>query len=174
MSKSTVIWLTGLPCSGKTTLARATADALRARGRRAYVLDGDVLRGGLCIDLGFSQTQRDENVRRLCEVARILADAELTVLVAAISPDADMRSYVRRRVELDAKFVEVHCAADLATCEVRDVKGMYAKARAGRLRCFTGIDSPYDAPCAPDVVCETGIASVHDCVAQILSAVIAE
>lgn len=169
---SRVIWFTGLSGAGKTTLARATEFALFKRGYRTYTIDGDVLRAGLCSDLGFAECDRQENIRRLGEVARLMADAGIVVLVAAISPSAGMRKAVRQHIESVAEFTEVYCSADLAACEARDVKGLYAKARAGGILQFTGIASAYEPPQFPDVLCDTANTDVDTCVAQILAEVV--
>jgi bifunctional enzyme CysN/CysC len=150
--RGATIWITGLSAAGKTTLAEAVAAALRGSGRNAYVLDGDALRQGLSRDLGFSEGDRAENVRRIGEVARLMADAGLTVVVAAISPVARDRDLVRaRHAEAGLGFLEVHVDTPLAACEARDPKGLYARARRGELADFTGIDAPYERPVAPDV-----------------------
>lgn len=148
-----VIWLTGLSGSGKSTLAMGLERELFARGRQAYVLDGDALRSGLNNDLGFGPEARAENIRRTAEVARLFADAGLIVITSLISPYAAERDKARNIV--GANFHEVHVKADLAACEARDPKGLYARARAGEIKNFTGIDAPYEAPEAPDLVIDT-------------------
>ncbi len=146
------VWLTGLPGSGKSTLADAVAVALLDLGRPAYVLDGDNVRHGLNADLGFSAEDRAENVRRIGEVARLMADAGLVVLVPVISPYRADRDRVRRaHEEAGLRFVEVFVDTPLALCEERDPKGLYAKARAGALVGFTGIDDPYEPPVVPEL-----------------------
>ena len=156
--RGAVFWLTGLPGAGKSTLARQAEQRLFADGIDAVVLDGDTLRTGLNADLGFSPREREENVRRTAEVARLMADAGLVVIVALISPQAAMRAEARR-IGGDL-FHEIHIAADAATCEARDPKGLYAKARAGVLPGFTGIDGSYEAPAKPDLRLDTGRLSV--------------
>lgn len=152
-SQGATVWLTGLSGSGKSTVAHACERRLVARGRPAYVLDGDNLRHGLNADLGFSAEDRAENVRRVGHVARLMADAGLVVLVPLISPYRADRDRVRERhAEADLPFVEVHVATPLEVCEARDPKGLYAKARAGELRGFTGIDDPYEPPLDPELV----------------------
>ena len=136
-----VVWLTGLSGAGKSTIAEATIARLVARGRACYLLDGDRVRGGLCRDLGFSAEDRAENVRRIGEVALLMADARLVVLVAVIAPYERDRDIVRAAAP-EGRFVEVFVDTPLDVCESRDVKGLYAKARAGLLRDFTGIDAP--------------------------------
>jgi bifunctional enzyme CysN/CysC len=163
------IWITGLSAAGKTTLAEAVAAALGD----AYVLDGDAMRQGLCRDLGFSAADRTENVRRLGEVARLMADAGLTVVVAAISPSARDRDAVRARHDDGAlPFLEVHVDTPLETCEARDPKGLYARARRGELRDFTGIDAPYERPAAPDVRVD-GAGALEDAVTAVQRALAA-
>ncbi|WP_232454394.1 adenylyl-sulfate kinase [Burkholderia ubonensis] len=155
-----VLWLTGLSGADKSTLADALADLLRRRGLQATVLDGDRLRAGLNRDLGFSERDRFENVRRLAEVASLFADAGFIAIVAAMRDDA-------RRI-VGAGFREVHAAASLEVCEARDPKGLYRKARRGELREFTGVSSPYEAPRAADLVLETGSRPLADCLNALL------
>ncbi len=156
--RGAVFWLTGLPGAGKSTLARQVEQRLFADGIDAVVLDGDTLRTGLNADLGFSPREREENVRRTAEVAHLMAEAGLVVIVALISPQAAMRAEARRIG--GALFHEIHIAADVATCEARDPKGLYAKARAGALSGFTGTDGSYEPPTAPDLRLDTGTLSV--------------
>lgn len=144
------IWFTGLSGAGKSTLASAFADVVIAAGRNAYVLDGDVLRAGLNSDLGFSAADRNENVRRVAEVARLMADAGVLVIVSLISPFRHERALARQRFA-NGTFAEVFVDTPLTVCEQRDVKGLYARARSGALPNFTGIDSPYEAPEAPEL-----------------------
>jgi bifunctional enzyme CysN/CysC len=147
------VWLTGLSGSGKSTIASAVAMALTERGVPVYTLDGDNLRHGLNGDLGFSRDDRVENVRRVAEVARLFADAGVVALVPVISPYRAGRAAARAAHEAAGlEFVEVFVDAPLDVCEKRDPKGLYAKARAGELAGFTGIDDPYEAPEAPEVV----------------------
>jgi adenylyl-sulfate kinase len=150
MSAPTV-WLTGLSGAGKSTIARAAAAELVRGGTPAHVLDGDELRAGLSADLGYSLEDRAEQVRRAGHVARILGDAGVVVLAALISPTRTERASVRA-MHPEGRFIEVHVATSLEVCEDRDVKGLYAKARAGEIPEFTGIDSPYEAPEAPELV----------------------
>jgi bifunctional enzyme CysN/CysC len=146
------IWLTGLPGSGKTSVARLAADMLRARGRPAFVVDGDGMRLGLNADLGFSMADRIENQRRIAYVACLLAEAGLVVLVATISPLAAHRALARSIHErATVHFREVYVDTPLDVCERRDPKGLYAQARAGGIVDFTGIDSLYEAPDRPDL-----------------------
>jgi bifunctional enzyme CysN/CysC len=146
------VWLTGLSGSGKSTIADAVAVRLAAVGRLAYVLDGDNVRHGLNADLGFSADDRAENVRRIGEVARLMADAGIIVLVPVISPYRVDRDRVRLiHDDADLRFVEVFVDTPLTMCEARDPKGLYAKARAGELTGMTGIDDPYEPPEHPDL-----------------------
>lgn len=164
--RGAVVWFTGLSGSGKSTLAHAVEAELLAAGHAAYVLDGDNLRHGLCKDLGFSDADRSENVRRIGHVAALLADAGLCVLASLISPFRADRAGVRQAV--GATFVEVFVDAPLATCEQRDPKGLYRRARGGEITGFTGIDSPYEPPTAPDLHLATGARSVAQCTAQVV------
>jgi adenylyl-sulfate kinase len=151
--RGATVWFTGLPSSGKSTIAAAVQDELLAEGRFAYVLDGDNLRHGLCGDLGFSLDDRAENVRRAAHAARLLADAGAVTLVSLVSPYAADRELARELHEADdIPFLEVYVATPLDVCESRDPKGLYARARAGELSGFTGVDDPYEAPEAPDLV----------------------
>ncbi|KFX13367.1 adenylylsulfate kinase [Pectobacterium parvum] len=144
-----VIWFTGLSGSGKSTLAGALEQALHQRSVSTYLLDGDNVRHGLCRDLGFTDDDRRENIRRVGEVAKLMVDAGLVVLTAFISPHRAERKMVQDLLG-EGQFIEVFVDTPLATCEARDPKGLYKKARAGELRNFTGIDSAYEAPEAPD------------------------
>jgi adenylylsulfate kinase len=150
------IWLTGLPSAGKSTIARALAVRLRAEGRHVELLDGDELRSHLTADLGFSRADRDANVRRVGYLARLLARNGVTVLVPVIAPYAEARAQVRADHEADGSvFVEVHVATPLDVCAVRDVKGLYAKQRAGEMSGLTGVDDPYEVPEAPELRLDT-------------------
>ncbi|MCA1780550.1 MAG: adenylyl-sulfate kinase, partial [Xanthomonadaceae bacterium] len=166
--KPAVLWFTGLSGAGKSTVANALEKALFQRGHHSYLLDGDNVRHGLNRDLGFSDEERVENIRRIGEVARLMADAGLVVLSAFISPFRADRALVRELME-DGEFIEIHVDAPLATCESRDPKGLYAKARAGVIRNFTGIDSPYEAPEEPEIVVDTEKMSVDECVSELLA-----
>lgn len=145
-----VIWFTGLSGAGKSTLAQALEARLLAQGVRTCVLDGDALRQGLNKDLGFSDSDRTENIRRAAEVARLMADAGLVVLTAFISPFRADRALARERIGT-GRFVEVFVDTPLAVCEARDPKGLYRKARRGEVHHMTGITSPYEAPDQPDI-----------------------
>jgi adenylyl-sulfate kinase len=147
------VWMTGLPASGKSTVAAAVEARLVGVARPAYVLDGDNLRHGLNGDLGFSAEDRAENVRRTAEVSALLADAGVVVLVALVSPYRADRAAARAvHEQRELPFLEVHVATSLQECERRDPKGLYARARAGELQHLTGVDDPYEPPDAPDVV----------------------
>jgi bifunctional enzyme CysN/CysC len=151
-SAGATVWFTGLSGSGKSTVAACVERSLVASGRPAYLLDGDNLRHGLNADLGFSAADRTENIRRVGEVARLFADAGVVALVPVISPYRADRDRVRAIHDgVGLPFVEVFVDTPLAVCETRDPKGLYAKARAGEIRGFTGIDDPYEAPAEPDL-----------------------
>ena len=160
------IWLTGLSGSGKSTLVNLLEQRLHQDGRHTYVLDGDNLRHGLNRDLGFTEADRVENIRRVAQVARLMVDAGLIVLVSLISPYRADRA-MARSLFAEGEFVEVFVDAPLATCEQRDVKGLYAKARRGELKNFTGIDSPYEAPLAPEVHLQVDTLDVGRCVQRV-------
>jgi bifunctional enzyme CysN/CysC len=162
-----VVWFTGLSGSGKSTLANALEVALHARGLRTYLLDGDNVRRGLNQDLGFSETDRVENIRRIAEVARLMMDAGLVVMTAFISPFVRDREMARALIGPD-HFFEVHVSAPLAVCEQRDVKGLYKLARSGKLAHMTGIDSPYEAPVSAHYTARTDHKSVSDIVEDLL------
>jgi bifunctional enzyme CysN/CysC len=147
---SKVFWFTGLSGSGKSTIADAMASALHARGIRTYLLDGDNIRHGLNKDLGFSDADRIENIRRVAEMAKLMVDAGLVVLTAFISPFRSERDMARQMFESD-EFIEVFVNTPLEICEQRDAKGLYKKARAGDIPNFTGIGSPYEEPEHPDI-----------------------
>jgi adenylylsulfate kinase len=166
--RSAILWFTGLSGAGKSTLANAVNSALFEQGLACYVLDGDNIRHGLCTDLGFSDADREENIRRIGEVAKLFLDAGVVVLTAFVSPFRANRDKARALVEA-GDFVEIHCAADLGVCEERDTKGLYAKARAGTIKDFTGISSPYEAPEQPELRVDTGTQSLDDCVTQVVA-----
>ncbi len=166
--RGATLWFTGLSGSGKSTLANAVAAELHRRGVRTYVLDGDNIRQGLNKDLDFSADGRVENIRRIGEVAKLFTDAGLVTLTAFISPYREDRALARSLQPED--FVEVHVDADLATCESRDPKGLYGKARAGEIANFTGIDAPYEAPENPEIRVDASNRSVGECAAQIVAA----
>ncbi len=165
--RSLVFWFTGLSGSGKSTLAHAFEEALFARGAYTYLLDGDNVRHGLNGDLGFGPEDRQENIRRIGEVAKLFVDAGVVTLTAFISPFRADRDRVRALLG-SGDFVEVYVRCDLATCEARDPKGLYRQARAGQIPDFTGLTSPYEEPESPEVVVDTGRQSLDECVGQLL------
>lgn len=165
--KALCLWLTGLSGSGKSTLANAIEQRLNALEKHTYILDGDNLRHGLNSDLNFTRSDRNENVRRTAEVAKLMVDAGLIVIVALISPYKNERSWVRSLFKKD-QFYEIYISTDLSECERRDSKGFYKKARAGEIKNFTGISSPYEAPSEPDVSIDTTNKSIESCVDNIL------
>lgn len=162
-----VVWLTGLSASGKSTLAMALEKRLMTMGYACYTLDGDNIRHGLNANLGFSPGDRSENIRRVGEVAALFADAGLICITAFISPYRADRAQARQ-ASSRTRFHEVHVAADLATCEARDPKGLYSQARTGQLANFTGIDAPYEAPQTPDLKLDTAGDSVQTSLNQLL------
>ena len=166
--RGATVWLTGLSGSGKSTVAVAAEQALIRGGHAAYVLDGDNVRHGLNQNLGFSPEDRTENIRRIGEVAKLFADAGLIVLTSFISPYREDRDRVRALHDA-GRFLEVFVDADLATCEARDVKGLYKKARAGEIPEFTGISAPYEAPERAELVLDTAAHDVDACVAELLA-----
>ncbi|MFM8675424.1 MAG: adenylyl-sulfate kinase [Vulcanococcus sp.] len=165
--RSAILWFTGLSGSGKSTLANAVNAALFEQGLACYVLDGDNIRHGLCKDLGFTDADREENIRRIGEVSKLFLDAGVVVLTAFVSPFKADRDRARALV-VAGDFIEIHCAADLDVCEQRDTKGLYAKARAGEIKDFTGISSPYEAPEAPELRVDTGSQTLEQSVELVL------
>ena len=163
-----IIWFTGFSGSGKSTVAGALEHALHQAGVHTYLLDGDNVRHGLCKDLAFSDSDRQENIRRVGEVAKLMLDAGLVVLTAFISPFAAERQMVRDLVA-DGEFIEVFLDTPLAVCEERDPKGLYVKARAGEIKHFTGIDSEYQVPANPEIVLDTSKNQLSDSVAQLVT-----
>ena len=163
----TILWFTGLSGSGKTTLSIALEQALFQRNVLVTILDGDVVRSGLNQDLGFSAKDRKENIRRIGEVAKLLADQAFLVIVAFISPFRQDRDLIRQSVE-DDRFIEVFIDCPLQVCEERDTKGLYKKARNGEISDFTGISSPYEPPTSPEIHIKTSEHSVEECVGQII------
>ncbi|MGV6395568.1 adenylyl-sulfate kinase [Pseudomonas caspiana] len=157
------IWLTGLSGAGKSTLANRLDKALHENGLHSYLLDGDRLRQGLCHDLGMTHADRHENIRRIAEVAKLMVDAGLIVIVSAISPFRADRDAVRTSLAV-GEFIEVHVSTPLAECARRDAKGLYRAVQEGRIKNFTGIDSPYEAPINPEFTVDT---SFNDCEAFI-------
>ncbi len=166
--KSVILWFTGLSGAGKSTLAHAVEEKLHQLGCRTFVLDGDNVRHGLCGDLGFSAQDREENIRRVGEMAKLFIEAGEIVLTAFISPFRSDRAKVRGLVP-HGDFLEVYCHCPLDICEQRDVKGLYRRARAGEIKDFTGISSPYETPENPELVVNTSRYNLEECVDQVLS-----
>jgi len=166
--KSAILWFTGLSGSGKSTLAHSVEERLYQLGCRTVVLDGDNVRHGLCSDLGFSRQERTENIRRVGEMSKLFLDAGLIALTAFISPFRKDREFVRNLVGTD-KFIEIYCECPVETCETRDVKGLYKRARAGEIKEFTGISSSYEIPESPDLVLDTARNPISMCVAEIIT-----
>jgi len=166
--KGMVIWFTGLSGSGKSTLANALNESLHLKGLSTFVLDGDNIRHGLCNDLGFSDADREENIRRIGEVANLFMNAGIIAITAFVSPFKNDRAKVKNIIGAD-DFIEVYCAANLDVCEERDTKGLYKKARAGEIKEFTGISSPYEVPPNPNIIVETGSMNLKDSVKQIIA-----
>ncbi|MCH7519244.1 MAG: adenylyl-sulfate kinase [Candidatus Dadabacteria bacterium] len=158
---SLILWFTGLPSSGKSTIANELEKKLVTLGTRTYILDGDNVRMGLCKDLGFSEEDRGENIRRIGEVSKLFVDTGCIVLSAFVSPYIKDRDAVRELVE-EGEFVEVFVDAPLEVCEERDVKGLYKKAREGIIKGFTGIDDPYEAPLNPEITIDTSKLSLDE------------
>ena len=166
--RSVVIWFTGLSGAGKSTLAHAVEEELHQRGCRTFVFDGDNVRHGLCSDLSFSLEDRQENIRRIGEMAKLFVEAGVIALTAFISPLRADRERVRGLMP-HGDFIEVYVKCPVEVCESRDVKGMYKKARAGLIKEFTGISSPYEAPEHPDLVVDTATKSLEESVGSVLS-----
>lgn len=165
--RGAILWFTGLSGSGKSTIAHATEERLHRMGCRTFVLDGDNVRHGLCGDLGFSEEDRVENIRRIGEVAKLFMEAGVIVLTAFISPFQTDRNQVRALVR-PGEFIEIYCECPLEVCEQRDVKGLYKKARSGEIGQFTGISSPYEAPGKPELTLETSRQSLDESVNQVV------
>lgn len=165
--RSVILWFTGLSNSGKSTIAHAAEERLHTLGCRTFVFDGDNVRNGLCADLGFSREDRDENIRRVGEMAKLFIDSGVIAMTAFISPFRAERNRVRSLVQ-EGDFHEIYCKCPLEICEQRDVKGHYKKARAGEIKEFTGISSPYEEPVHPDLVLTTDTLSIEQCVDKIL------
>ena len=165
--KSFVLWFTGLSGSGKSTLAHAVEKKLHESGSRTFVLDGDNVRHGLSSNLSFSQDDRKENIRRIGETAKLMTEAGIIALTAFISPFRADREMVRNLFP-HGEFVEVYCNAPLDVCESRDVKGLYKKARAGEIKNYTGIDSPYEAPVKPEIIIDTDVLDLNEASGEIM------
>jgi len=165
--KSVILWFTGLSGAGKSSLAHAVEERLHQMKCRTYVLDGDNVRHGLCGDLGFSTADRTENIRRIAEVAKLFLEAGVISLTAFISPFRAEREAARKLVP-HGDFLEIYCSSPIEVCEQRDVKGLYRRARAGEIKEFTGISSPYEPPLRPELTVDTGHASIEDCVETVI------
>jgi len=165
--KGVVLWFTGLSGSGKSTIANEVAYQLHTRGHFSYVLDGDNIRHGLNKDLGFSPEDRNENIRRISEVAHLFADAGVIAITAFISPYRDLRNFCRGLLDKE-RYFEVYCKASLDTCEQRDPKGLYKKARKGEIKQFTGIDAPYEEPENPEILLDTDVLSIEQSAEKVL------
>ncbi len=165
--KAAILWFTGLSGSGKSTLAHAVEEALYDKGCRTYVLDGDNVRHGLNKNLGFSPEDRTENIRRIGEVAKLFVDAGVIALTAFISPYRADRDGARAIAGAD--FIEIYVKCDLGVCESRDTKGLYAKARAGQIKEFTGISAPYEEPLNPELVVDTGAETLEESAGKVLA-----
>ena len=166
--KSVVIWFTGLSGSGKSTLAHSVEEILFNKGCRTYVLDGDNVRHSLSSNLGFSNKDRKENIRRISEVTKLMIEAGLIVLTAFISPFREDRFAVRNLIP-DGDFIEIYCKARLETCEARDIKGFYKRARAGEIKNYTGISSPYEVPENPELIIDTDKEEIKESVSRIVN-----
>lgn len=166
--KSAVLWFTGLSGSGKSTLAHAVEEQLYQDGLNTFVLDGDNVRHGLCSDLGFSDKDRKENIRRISETAKLLLEAGIITLTAFISPFKTERAAARSLMP-HGDFIEIHCFCPLTVCEQRDVKGLYKKARLGEIKEFTGISSPYEEPDNPELRIDTSRLSLEESVELVIS-----
>lgn len=165
--KSFVLWFTGLSGSGKSTIAHAVEEQLYQMGCRTFVFDGDNVRHGLCSDLGFGEEDRKENIRRIGEMTNLFVQAGVIAMTAFISPFRSERSRVRELFE-PGEFIEVYCNCSLETCEDRDVKGLYAKARAGLIPNYTGISSPYEAPDSAEILVNTDTETLDESVGTVL------
>ena len=165
--KGIVLWFTGLSGSGKSTLANALNESLHKRGLSTFILDGDNIRHGLCKDLGFSDEDREENIRRIGEVANLFMNAGIITITAFVSPFKNDREKVKNIIG-PQDFIEVYCAASLNVCESRDTKGLYKKARTGEIKDFTGISSPYEPPSEPNIVVDTGSLDIKNSVQKII------
>lgn len=165
--KGAVVWFTGLSASGKSTLAYGLEENLYTLGCRTFVLDGDNIRGGLCSDLGFSDSDRSENIRRVSEVARLFAQSGIIVMAAFISPLAKDRAFLKKLMRGE-NFFQIYCDCSLEICEQRDPKGLYKKARQGLIKEFTGVSSAYEIPEDADLVLSTGKTPVEKCMDRII------
>lgn len=166
--RGAILWFTGLSGAGKSTIAHEVEARLHEQQCRTFVLDGDNIRHGLSRDLGFSETDRRENIRRIAEVAKLMLEAGSITLTAFISPFRLERELARSTVAA-GDFIEIYCRCDVTVCERRDVKGLYRKARLGQLAEFTGISSPYEAPLGPELILDTETSNLDECVEKVLN-----
>jgi adenylyl-sulfate kinase len=166
MESGFTLWFTGLPCSGKTTLAKLVEQELRKRGKKVERLDGDIVRQSLTKDLGFSKEDRDKNIERVTFVAKLLSRNGIATLVSFVSPYREKREQARREC---TNFVEVYVKCALEVCEERDVKGMYKAARRGEIKNFTGVNDPYEEPLNPELILETDKEAPHESVAKVIA-----
>jgi len=166
--KSFILWFTGLSGAGKSTLAHAVEEELYRMGCKTFVFDGDNVRHGLNRDLGFSQEDRKENIRRIGEMCKLFIEAGVIALTAFISPYKKNRNTVRQMVN-DSDFIEIYCDCNLDICEKRDVKGSYAKARKGEIPDFTGISAPYEVPENPEIIVKTGRDTLEQCMNKVIN-----
>jgi adenylylsulfate kinase len=164
--KGVTLWFTGLPCSGKSAVADRLAERLKDRGYRVERLDGDIVRRSLTRDLGFSKEDRDENIRRVTFVAKLLTRNDVFVLTSFISPYRDVRAHARREI---GRFLEVYTKCSLEECMRRDVKGMYRKAIEGKIKEFTGVSDPYEEPVDPEILLETAKETLEESTAKVLA-----
>ena len=167
MHDSGVIWFTGLSASGKSTIAHLTEKKLFEEKIRSYVFDGDNIRHGLNVNLGFSDDDRKENIRRIVEVAKLFVDAGIVILAAFITPFREQREYIRNRCK-DMKYIEIYVKCDIEECVRRDPKGLYKKARSGIIKNYTGISSPFEEPANPDLILDASLLSTEESVARVL------
>lgn len=165
--KSIALWFTGLPSSGKSTIAHAVEKKLHEMGVRTYTFDGDNVRHGLCSDLGFSPEDRAENLRRIGEMIKLFLDAGVVVLAAFVSPTKKDRERIRNIVS-EKDFIEIYCRCPVEICESRDPKGMYKKARAGEIKNYTGVSAPYEEPEKPSLIIDTHLLTVEESVKKVL------
>jgi adenylyl-sulfate kinase len=164
--KGFTAWFTGLPCSGKTTIADRVAEILKERGYKVERLDGDIVRKELTSDLGFSKEDRDENIKRVTFIAKLLSRNGVSVLATFVSPYRERRAKTREEI---CYFVEIYTRCPVEVCMKRDVKGMYAKAITGEITSFTGVDDPYEEPLNPEIILDTDKMSIEECVEKVLS-----
>lgn len=165
--RGVVVWLSGLPCSGKTTIGLGLEKQLQEKGFIVRMLDGDITRKGICNDLGFSEKDRKENIRRVAEIARLFAETGIITICAFITPTEDLRA-LSRQIIGDGQLLTVFVDTPLEVCEERDVKGMYKKARKGEISEFTGVSAPFEAPASPDVTLSTAHHSPEDSIRELL------